>query len=102
MRLPPLGRDDVFDMLAELKISKLLTGFRGAPPLDREALIDCCVKFSRFVERTDGKFAAIDINPLLVLPPGRGVKIADALIVVNADAPNPINGAAEVVGCALS
>jgi acetyltransferase len=83
VRLPPLARDDVRDMLDELKISKRLAGFRGAPPLDEEALIDCCLRFSDFVVRTDGKFAAIDINPLLVLPRGQGVKIADALIVMN-------------------
>ena len=29
----------------------------------------------------DGAFDAIDINPLIVLPKGKGVRIADALIV---------------------
>ena len=91
VRLPPLDRHEVRAMLAELKIAKVLDGFRGAPPRDVEALIDCCLAFSDFVVRTDGQFAAIDINPLLVRPRGRGVKIADALIVLNTareDCPN--------------
>ena len=83
VRLPPLDRDEIRAMLAELKIAKVLGGFRGSPPRDVEALIDCCLAFSEFVRRTDGQFAAIDINPLLVRPNGKGVKIADALIVMN-------------------
>ncbi len=86
VRLPPLRRDDVVDMLSELKISKVLTGFRGAPPRDVGALIACCLAFSDFVCTHDGRFAAIDINPLLVRPDGKGVVIADALIVLNRDA----------------
>ncbi|HWG03918.1 MAG TPA: acetate--CoA ligase family protein [Beijerinckiaceae bacterium] len=86
VRLPPVTRDDVLEMLNELKISKMLDGFRGAPPLDKESLIDCCLKFSDFVVATDGHYAAIDINPLIVLPRGKGVKIADAMIVTNGSA----------------
>ena len=86
VRLCPLGRKEVLDMLAELKISKLLAGFRGAAALDEEALIDCCLRFSDLVVQTDGQFAAIDINPVLVLPRGTGVRIADAMIVTNGKA----------------
>jgi acetyl-CoA synthetase (ADP-forming) len=71
-------------MLATLKASKLLEGFRGAPPRDVAALIDCCVKFSQFVVATDGAFAAIDLNPVFVCARGRGVRIADALIETRA------------------
>lgn len=81
VRLPPLEWDEVADMLRGLKASKLLEGFRGAAPRDVDALIECCVGFARFVAATDGQFAAIDLNPVLVCPRGRGVRIADALIV---------------------
>ncbi|HWG04405.1 MAG TPA: acetate--CoA ligase family protein [Beijerinckiaceae bacterium] len=81
VRLPPLSREDVRAMIGELKASKLLEGFRGAPRRDVEALIDCCVRFADFVAATDGKFAAIDLNPVFVCARGKGVRIADALIV---------------------
>ena len=71
-------------MLRSLKVSKLLDGFRGAPPRDVEALIDCCVRFADFVVATDGQFAAIDLNPVFVCARGRGVRIADALIETRA------------------
>jgi hypothetical protein len=68
-------------MIGELKSAKLLHAFRGAPERDIEALVQCCVDFSRFVASTDGQFAAIDLNPVFVGTKGKGVRIADALIV---------------------
>ena len=58
----------------------MLDGFRGASPRDVDALIDCCVRFGDFVAATDGQYAAIDLNPVLVRPRGQGVRIADALM----------------------
>ena len=55
-------------MLRTLKVSKLLDGFRGAAPRDVDALVDCCLRFAEFVVATDGRFAAIDLNPVFVLP----------------------------------
>ena len=78
--LPPVVTADVAAMLGSLKVSKLLHGFRGAPARDVDALVDCCVRFAKFVAATDGKFAAIDLNPVFVCSQGRGVRIADALI----------------------
>lgn len=81
VRLPPLDREEVHGMIAELKASKLLEGFRGASPRDVDALVDCCVQFGAFVASTDGQYAAIDLNPVFVCAAGKGVRIADALIV---------------------
>jgi acetyltransferase len=78
--LPPFAAEDVRAALRGLKASRLLDGFRGAPARDVEALVECCVKFSDFVVATDGQFAAIDLNPVIVGPVGHGVRIADALI----------------------
>jgi acyl-CoA synthetase (NDP forming) len=78
--LPPFRRDDVIAALASLKVMKLLDGFRGAPPRDFDALVACCERFAEFVTATDGSFAAIDLNPVLVCARGRGVRIADALM----------------------
>ncbi len=81
LRFPPLKASDVKEMLGELKGSMLLKGYRGSAPGDVAALIKAVVKFSEFVARTEGQFFAIDVNPLIVLPKGKGVRIADALII---------------------
>jgi acetyltransferase len=78
--LPPVADEDVRAALGSLKASKLLGGFRGAPPADVDALVACCTRFAEFVAATDGRFAAIDLNPVFVRPRGQGVRIADALI----------------------
>jgi acetyltransferase len=84
--LPPLTAAQVRDMLRRLKASKLLDGFRGAAPRDVDALVECCLRFSDFVVATDGRIAAIDLNPVFVCSRGRGVRIADALIETRATA----------------
>src|SRR5205823_5224499 len=53
--LPPVGRDDLRDMLPGLKAAKLLGGFRGAGPRDVDALIACCLRFCDFVVASDGR-----------------------------------------------
>ena len=62
------------------RIEKLLGGFRGHPPADRMALVNFIADFSRFVEGLSDDIVAIDLNPIMVLPKGRGVKIVDAAI----------------------
>ncbi len=81
VRFPPVSAAEAGHMLDELKGAKLLEGYGGAAPRDREALVAAIVTFAGFVDATDGKFAAIDINPLMVLGAGKGVKVADALII---------------------
>jgi acetate---CoA ligase (ADP-forming) len=78
--LPPFQRHDVAAALGDLKVARLLAGFRGAPPRDLDALADCCERFADFVVATDGRFAAIDLNPVFVCARGVGVRIADALM----------------------
>ena len=78
--LPPFGPEDVLAALGGLKAARLLQGYRGVAARDVDALVECCVRFCDFVVATDGQFAAIDLNPVIVGPVGRGVRIADALI----------------------
>jgi acetate---CoA ligase (ADP-forming) len=79
--LPPLSADGIRDMIAALKSAKLLAPFRGRPARDTPALVACAVRFAAFCAATDGQFAAIDLNPVMVRAEGLGVRIADALIV---------------------
>ena len=81
VRLPPLRSHEVEHMLRRSgAIEKLLGGFRGHPPADRMALVNFIADFSRFVEGLSDDIVAIDLNPVMVLPKGRGVKIVDAAI----------------------
>ncbi len=81
LRLVPVGRRDAQAMIAELTSAPLLRGFRGRPPADVDALADAIVAFSRMIERIGDKLSEAEINPLFVLPRGRGVVAADAVVV---------------------
>ena len=78
---PPLTPEKAADMIGELRVSQLLDGWRGGPKMDKPALIQALVTLSDIVVATDGQISAIDLNPVIVLPAGQGVKIVDALIV---------------------
>jgi acetyltransferase len=69
-------------MIAEVKGAKLLKGFRGKPPADVDALADTLVSVSHMAVHLEGSLAELDINPLMVLPAGLGVKAVDALVVL--------------------
>jgi len=82
LRRCPVTRAEAWDMVAEVKGAKLLRGFRGQPPADIDALADALVRVSHLAVHLEGQLAELDINPLMVLPAGQGVKAVDALVVL--------------------
>ena len=82
IRLVPLDRQDADAMINELKGAPLLRGFRGGPPCDVDALAGAIVAFSRMSLRLGERLLEAEINPLLVLPQGRGVRAVDGLAVL--------------------
>src|SRR3954452_6854673 len=77
----PITRSEAQAMIAEVKGARLLQGFRGRPPADLEALADTLVRVSHLAMHLEGHLAELDINPIMVLPLGQGVKAADALVM---------------------
>jgi len=81
LRRCPITRSEAHSMIAEVKGARLLQGFRGRPAADLEALADTLVRVSHLAMHLAGHLAELDINPLMVLPSGQGVKAVDALVV---------------------
>ena len=86
MRLVPVSRRDAEDMISELKSAALLKGFRGKPLSDVAALIDAILAFSTMAVELGDKLQEAEINPLFVLPQGRGVVAADGIAVLEPSA----------------
>ncbi len=80
MRHCPITPAEAREMIAEVKGAKLLQGFRGKPASDMDALANVLVNVSHLAVNLDGQLAELDINPVLVLPKGQGVKAVDALV----------------------
>jgi acetate---CoA ligase (ADP-forming) len=74
LRRCPITRSEAQAMIAEVKGARLLRGFRGRPAADLEALEDTLVRVSYLAMHLEGHLAELDINPLVVLTSGQGVK----------------------------
>ena len=79
-RLAPVTPAVAREMIAEIKGYAVLTGARGKPPADVDALADAIVKLSALAVDLQGQVAELDVNPLFVMEKGKGVVAADALI----------------------
>jgi acetyltransferase len=80
VRLAPVDEAEALRMLDGLKSAPLLTGFRGSPPRDRQALAALIARISLLAVEYPG-IAELDLNPVLELPEGQGVRIADVRIL---------------------
>jgi acyl-CoA synthetase (NDP forming) len=80
LRLPPLSHEEALEMIHETRGARLLQGFRGRPPADIEAVADALVRVSQLAVDLGDLVAALDINPLMVLPKGQGVRAVDVLV----------------------
>ncbi|RPI37704.1 MAG: acyl-CoA synthetase [Nitrospiraceae bacterium] len=66
--LAPLSRDDALWMIDEVKGKKLLEGYRGSVPVDREALEELLISVSGIM--ATGLIGEIDLNPVVLYPEG--------------------------------
>src|SRR4051812_30514315 len=85
-RLAPISRADAFEMLAELRGTRLLDGVRGRPPVDRAALADLLLAIAGPDGlATDPTIEELDLNPVFAYPDG--VIIVDAGIMYEGSPP---------------
>ena len=78
-RLPPLSLVEARSMLAELKAAPLLTGYRGQPHRDLDALATCACTVAH-IAAEHPEIQEIDLNPVIAYE--RGCTIVDAKIRV--------------------
>jgi acyl-CoA synthetase (NDP forming) len=72
----PVTEATVARMLSGLRIAPLLDGWRGQPPVDRDALVETVLRLAQLC--TQGEIVELDINPLLAR--ADGVIGLDALV----------------------
>lgn len=85
MRVLPVCEDDVREMIRETKAYSILAGARGKSPLDLPAVEDILLKVALLAESWPD-LAELDINPIIVLPEGRGAFVVDAMAAAAGDA----------------
>ncbi|MCB1389068.1 MAG: acetate--CoA ligase family protein, partial [Rhodobacteraceae bacterium] len=74
------GKAGFRQALLGLKAAKLLTGYRGDPPVDIDAAAELAARLGA-VMLACPDILEIDLNPVIARPDGAGILALDALIV---------------------
>ncbi|HYA03656.1 MAG TPA: acetate--CoA ligase family protein, partial [Syntrophobacteria bacterium] len=79
LRHLPLSREDARSMLREIRGCRLLSGYRGRPPVDEAALVECILKVAEIATKHP-EIQELDLNPVLAYP--EGIMVVDARVIV--------------------
>lgn len=80
LRMAPVGEADVRSMVASLKGSKLLGGYRGTAPINLESLSQLLETFSVLLMEMESRIESVDLNPVMCT--AEACIVADARIVL--------------------
>ncbi len=81
LRPAKLSRHEAMEMIQSLKGYKMLEGYRGSTPKDVDALADFIVSIAEYAYNHKDTLKELDINPVFVYDKGKGVAVADALVI---------------------
>jgi hypothetical protein len=69
-------------MIASLRSTRLLEGFRGAPPIDIGPAAELVARLSAAAIAHRDRIAEMEFNPVILHADGSGLTIADALVTL--------------------
>ncbi|MEO6889678.1 MAG: acetate--CoA ligase family protein [Ktedonobacteraceae bacterium] len=78
VRVLPVRRNDIQQMLSELHGAPLLQGTRGQPPVNIELLVDTIFRIAQVAQAVRDRLEVLEINPLLLH--GSSVEALDVLM----------------------
>lgn len=81
IRLAPVSVETAREMIGEVRALKTVSGLRGKPRGDLEALAQAVSALSQLAIRPELRVSEAEVNPLMVMPEGQGVMAVDALIL---------------------
>jgi acetate---CoA ligase (ADP-forming) len=79
-RVAPVTAEEAMQMIHETRAGRLLTGFRGQPEADLDAVVDCICRISRLALDFP-EINEIEVNPLMVFPAGQKALALDARVI---------------------
>jgi acetyltransferase len=84
VRIAPITASDALQMFQELRSFPILSGYRGEPPADIDAITECLQRLSQLA--LDFPVVhELDMNPLVVFEKGKGAGVIDARIFISDD-----------------
>jgi acetate---CoA ligase (ADP-forming) len=79
-RVAPFGVEEAHAMIREINAFPILTGLRGQPPCDLDALAQALSALSIFAKANESTIASLDVNPYVVSDAG-GVALDAAFVI---------------------
>jgi acetyl-CoA synthetase (ADP-forming) len=79
-RIAPVNMDDAFEMINEIRFSKILDGYRGQEPVNKSVIAEIIVKTSKLIEENE-EIASIDLNPVIVY--SSEAKVVDVRVILS-------------------
>lgn len=81
LALAPIDAGEARELVSRTRAAKLLAGYRGAPAADLDALSALLANLSGIGAAYADVLETVDLNPVSVLPQGKGVRVLDALVI---------------------
>jgi acyl-CoA synthetase (NDP forming) len=78
----PVDEAEAIRMILSLKSARLLTGFRGADPIDLAPVARLVASLSRAALTLRDQVREFELNPVIVHQDGSGLTVADALLMM--------------------
>lgn len=79
-RVLPITKQDALDMINELKGKKILEGFRGAAPVDKDMIASALVSIGNLGTEMASYYESIDFNPVIAYE--KDYYVVDAKIIL--------------------
>lgn len=80
-RVAPISEADAREMVREIRAYPLLAGYRGSEPVDEDAVVEALLRISR-LSLDFPEVQELDINPVVALPKGGGVRAIDCRMAI--------------------
>src|SRR5690606_18221805 len=81
---PGFDRARAERLIASTRAGRLIDGYRGAGPFDRDSVAAALVAVGRLAADAGEAIESLDINPFVALPAGQGACALDALVILAA------------------
>lgn len=78
-RIAPITVDDALEMMSEIKSAKLLEGYRGQPPVDKQSLAKIIISVANLLEENP-EIESVDLNPVIAYPDK--ALVVDARVII--------------------
>lgn len=80
-RVAPVREIGALRMVKSIRSVAILEGYRGQPPSDVDAIVECICRLSQLVLDCE-EIEELDVNPLMVFKRGEGAAVLDARILL--------------------